>query len=104
MDVCEGTSFELSDGTWQKPEVVLTDGDLELSLLENGFTDSQRSAMTLELRYQWLSAQARKLILRRILEARKQDKQWLQTEGKALVGQLQTQIHDLTEKIKAGGS
>lgn len=102
MDVVEGTSFSLLDGTWQKPEVTLNDSDLALSLAEWKFTEAQIAAMGLSLRYQWLSAQGRQLLLVRTLQAKQADKDWIKSEGVAQVHALNADIQKLAAQIRAG--
>lgn len=94
MKVTEGTSFELPDGSWCKPEIELDDTDFELVAVEWGLTQDQVQGMKPLTKYKILSTVARQMLAVRHVQAMSSNQGWVQTEGRALLesvtGELQT--------------
>lgn len=100
MRVHEGTSYEQTDSSWQKPEVELDEADYERALVEWGVTAEQAARIPLILKYQLLSAIGRQMLVMHQLHMRFRDTRWVESEGKAAYQAINAELQGLIAKIK----
>lgn len=100
MRVTEGTSFELSDGSWVKPTIELEETDYEQLLVDYGLTDVS-SKISLVTKYQLLSAQAGLLIALNCVMLRRSESDWMETTGKPWLSAKQEAVAALVKKVKS---
>ncbi|MFA7264780.1 MAG: hypothetical protein WC054_00470 [Candidatus Nanopelagicales bacterium] len=104
MRVVEGSSLELGDGSWVKPEVELDSSDFEKLMAEWGVSESLFDSIPLILRYEVLSALARVLIWKRLTSAARNDvnqKGWLETVGMPMLKAAADEYGEVSQKVKA---
>lgn len=101
MRVTEGTSYEQTDGTWQKPEIELDDSDLERALVELGVSSEQAAGLSLMTRYALMSALARRMLVAvQLQNTRRFDLEWAEKTGKPLFAAVTSELQELLGKIK----
>lgn len=99
MRVTEGTSYEQTDGTWQKPEVELDDFDFARLMAEIGVDDTDK--VPLAMRYAVLSAYARRLMLvTQLTNTRRLDTDWVEKTGKPQLTQVNEELQTILTKIR----
>ncbi len=99
MRVTEGTSFELSDGSWQKPEIELGDEDFDRAMAEWGVDSDRVASLPLTARYSLMSALARLMLVERQLSAKKLDERWLKEEGGPMRESVVTELQGLYKLV-----
>jgi hypothetical protein len=98
MRVSEGTSYEQTDGTWQKPEVELDDSDFERLAAELNIDPSR---VSVSMRYAVLSAYARRLMLAtQLTSTRRLDSDWIEKTGRPQLEQVTAELQELLTKIR----
>lgn len=100
MRVHEGTSYEMSNGTWQKPEVELDDADFERAMAEWGVEEQRASRLPLLLKYSLLSALGRQMLISHQIQSRLKDEHWVQTEGAAQYKAVGEELQKLYTQVK----
>jgi hypothetical protein len=99
MRVVEGISYELSDSSWQKPEVELNDADFERLMVD--WDIKNPDVVPIILRYQVMSAQARFLLTVHMIQQKRVDTKWLETEGKQRFENAQAELDNLQGTLKS---
>jgi hypothetical protein len=101
MRVTEGTSYTLSDGTWQKPEVTLEEVDFERVVVEWGISAGQIVGMTTIFKYQILSVMARQMLFSHQVSQRRHDDHWVSSEKPEIERALRDELRELFGKAQA---
>ena len=97
MIVTESVSYARIDGSWNKIEVGVDDGDYERLMSEWG-VDPAVPAQS--LRHQVLALQAEMFVFTRMVAARAHDDQWVANEKGAWQQQILAKAKALREKLR----
>lgn len=102
MKVVEGSSFEMSDGSWLKPVLELDETDFERLLVDYELTEYS-DKISLIKKYELLSTYAKFLLVMNQIKARMSDGHWLQREGKPMLAEARDELSSVIESVKGNG-
>jgi hypothetical protein len=81
MQIEEGTSFELTDGTWSRPAVTLNDSDFARLMADWKVSDEKVASLSLRGQYTILSVYGQYLMVVNQVQAKSGDKAWMESSG-----------------------
>jgi hypothetical protein len=99
MQIEEGTSFELSDGTWSRPAVTLNDSDFAQLMTEWGVPVEKRDSLSLRGRYTILSVYGQYLMVVNQVQAKSGDKAWMESAGQPMFQAASEKLQKVRESL-----
>jgi hypothetical protein len=99
MQIEEGTSFELSDGSWSRPAVSLNDSDFAQLMTEWGVSAEKADSLPLQMRYLILSTFGQYMMVVNQVQSRSSDEAWMKTSGKPLFQAASEKLQGIRKKI-----
>lgn len=97
MNVMEGVSYERSDGSWQKIEVEVGDGDFEKFCASQGVEPEIIGVLT---KHQALAVLAEMMVFERMKQTRVHDEAWVSSEMPEMKKQIMARFVAAVGKLK----
>lgn len=99
MRVTEGTSFELADGTWLKPEIEFGDEDFDRVMSEWKVSSERVAIIPLSVRYAVCSTVARLMLAQRQVSAQQANEAWVRDVGKPMLDGIKLELQGLYKQV-----
>jgi hypothetical protein len=99
MQIEEGTSFELSDGTWSRPAVTLNDSDFARLMSEWGVPAEKADSISLRGRYTILSTMGQYIMVINQVQAKSGDEAWMESAGNPMFQAASEKLQMIRESL-----